>query len=220
MGRRPEESLLSDTDLRDAYVNRLSDKQIPDIFKVRPGKYIKYCAPLTLEHIKCAPRTGYHYILRVIIQKILSDPNYALNPGCEIDLTINTYPFNLKPSELKAFSESMAHLTPMINTCSYVSLPLESISLAYVSSNYSTYMLYRLNEWLTIIQDEIADSSDVGLNIIAPKLYHDKIPTKAELLDSTTDVLLDPFEANAFLLSTAFSLEFIPIKFLSYDANL
>ena len=213
--KRPVDSeLLEDHELYEKYITRQSDSQIPELFGVRPGKYKKWLTKLTPEHVTKATRTCFNMLIAVIISEVIRSEENSPVITNEFTLTVNTYPFRPTGTTLETLSNAILELCKGITDVKFVCLSPDDLDYKYIVNNYSTYIIYKLHDWFKAQKESIEGNPEPAMNIIAPRLYENQVPTIEDLSTDTTDK--SPFEVLEYLTHTVMNLQFMEPRFFSY----
>lgn len=118
-------------------------------------------------------------------------------------IDINTWPYDLSPTETKLVVRGFQHLMPVGVEVNSVFVPPEMVTPAYVDKTYSLLVYYDHEDWLAPNQELLIEHRLPTTVMMTPMI------ASSGQLPKLTSMVRDPFAARAFTL-----VKFIAMQYL------
>ena len=128
-----------------------------------------------------------------------------------ITVEINTYPYDMSQSDKESLEAAVLYYASAYSNIKAVNIPTEKITVSLLKERYSGMIVYDIDNWLQYHLDEFKTIKMPDVSIITPALYHNKVPTEAELAQNEIKEL-DAFGALKLAFAEFVTLEFVPVK--------
>lgn len=132
----------------------------------------------------------------------------------EIVVELNCWPYKLTPELKEIFGTAVGAYTSLSTRVEPVDVPPECLTPKYFKDSYSTVILYDFNQWQGKFANEIIEHKMPDVTIIAPMLFHTRIPTDEELMDKDGNIM-NPWAAAEAMYIECFQLVLCEAAFFS-----
>lgn len=127
---------------------------------------------------------------------------------------INVYPYRLSEAELDAIVSAVLSYVSLDCQVEIVSYPPEALTPELIDKHWSILLLYDLDGWLNAQVERLKEKKIPAVTIVAPALYHDRIPGEEDLPKETLGNI-SPFAALELALVEYVSINLIDAKYFS-----
>ena len=166
-----------------------------------------------IETLKLARVTGIAPLLNQLAHGLevqgIQDPNI-----CEIVVHLNCWPYELPQSVIDAFIVSVGAYTSLSTRVEVVNIPFEELTPKLLKEDYAAVFMYDFNRWQNYFVKQIVENKMPDVTIIAPMLFHTRVPTDAELADDDGEPL-NPWAATEALYTELFRLVMCDVALFS-----
>lgn len=178
---------------------QIDDKVYRDRYLKRNSSILKYALMTDVIHLLCM---GFHDMIPSI-QRGISPKDTVLE--------INIYPYVLDERTKELIEAAILHHIPYEITVRLVYIDMHSLSPSYLKGTYDEWYTYDIEPWLVMHQEALLKKPITSVQIVLPKLSTSGNDPQAESFD------IDPFKARELLFKTTLSLNYIDLKFFTYN---
>lgn len=188
------------------YLSQIDERVNDEIFKDR---YIKR----NKDVLKYALSTDILQMISLGFRTMLPEVYRGIVPK-DVRLCINVYPYRLTPDEMRLIGDTVMFHLPYEVEVDVIYTDLYNLSPLQVSNKYKEWYTYNIEPWLAIHQTSLLQSPMTSVNIILPKLSTSGNDPLAESFD------IDVFSARELLFKTYLNLNFLELRFFTYNHGL
>jgi hypothetical protein len=128
----------------------------------------------------------------------------------DVKLTINFYPYILTDDEIEAYLTALSVFTNNEVQLSHVWLPPEEVTPAFLDADYSAYILYDFNHWMSLQEQRFIDKVIPSITVFAPARAADVEFTEEDITVPGVGVV-SPFEMLEFTSKLYMNLQLVDI---------
>lgn len=140
-------------------------------------------------------------------------------PGQPISFEINYHPYDLESDEIEMIKHAIESRTMDIVDVTMVKIDNMFLTPTYCKENYALMIRYDYVEWIEMHQEELAKKPMPAVGLIAPALYHLKVPSDEEMADFKRNNI-EPFQSTEIALAPAIGLRLIKADVFSLDSDI
>lgn len=172
-------------------------------------KFLEAYRRRDIETLKYARMTGMVVWLAKMVMEL--EIQSATTPFItELKVEINTYPYDLDEETRRAIGEAVSYYVGKTTPIAVVYYPPEMVDPEFCRKRYGAMMMYDANDWIRRYAHALSTHGIPQVTMIAPALYHERIPHPDEVkIDSLPG--LNPFALAERGLSEAIRLELISV---------
>lgn len=142
---------------------------------------------------------------------LLLNENTEMMRYSEINLEINTWPFQLTKDEMEMMREVFMSITKNLFDVVVVYMPIESLTPAYVGKNYAALFFYDPSAWINRHQEEMMKGSLVDVELYTPSHFKLRELTEEEKVQFRS-FGMSIHDATTMLFSPILKWVFLPVK--------
>lgn len=140
-------------------------------------------------------------------------------PGQPITFEVNYNPYDLTSEEVELIKQAIEARTMDVVDVTMVKIDNMFLTPAYCKENYALMIKYDYVDWIEMHQEELAKKPMPSVGLIAPALYHLKVPTDEEMDDFKRNSI-EPFQATEIALAPAIGLRLVKADIFSLDSDI
>lgn len=136
----------------------------------------------------------------------------------EIEIVLNTHPYQLGAEERKMFGDVVRDWTGNLASVHVTQMPDELLTPYYCSENYDTMIMYDYEEFINIHHEALNKKPLLDVTLFVPALYFTKIPGIEDqdvLSELEKSDIKHPFIATEIVLNAFFNTKLMEIAMFS-----